>query len=226
METKALYSISYGMYVIGSVKGDKINAQIANTVIQTSSNPPTISVCINKSNLTHEFIKDSGVFTVSILSRNTPLSFIGQLGFKSGRDTDKMSGINYKHGETKAPVILDHTVAYLEAKVIGSIDIETHTDFVGTLVNAVVLSNDEPMTYAYYHEVKQGTVPKSAPHYIEEKKEVKPMSKYKCQVCGYDYDPVKGDPENNIAPGTPFEKLPDDWVCPVCNAPKSEFIKI
>lgn len=227
MDSKALYTLSYGMYVVGSVKGDKFNAQIANTVIQTSSTPPTISVCINKGNLTCDFIKDSGVFTVSVLSRNTPLNFIGQLGFKSGRDIDKLSEINYRIGETKAPVILDHTVAYLEVKVTKSIEIETHMQFIGTLVNAGVLNNEEPMTYAYYHEVKRGTLPKSAPHYVEEKKEVKPeMSKYRCQVCAYEYDPEKGDPENNIAPGTPFEKLPDNWVCPVCSAPKSEFVKI
>ena len=228
MNTKALQQISYGLYIIGSRKGDRINGQIANTVIQTSSEPPTISVCINKGNLTHEFIKDSRVFTVSILSKDTPLSLIGQFGFKSGRDINKFEGVNYKTGETKAPIVLDHTLAYLEVRVTKELDVETHTDFVGALVGADILKEGEPMTYAYYHQVKRGTTPKTAPSYVEEKKEVikVKMAKYQCSVCGYIYDPEKGDPESGTAPGTPFEKLPDDWVCPVCGASKSEFNKM
>ena len=228
MNTKALQQISYGLYIIGSRKGDRINGQIANTVIQTSSEPPTISVCINKGNLTHEFIKDSRVFTVSILSKDTPLSLIGQFGFQSGRDINKFDGVNYKTGETKAPIVLDHTLAYLEVRVTKELDVETHTDFVGELVGADILKEGEPMTYAYYHQVKRGTTPKTAPSYVEEKKEVVKvkMAKYQCSVCGYIYDPEKGDPESGTAPGTPFEKLPDDWVCPVCGASKSEFKKM
>ena len=228
MNTKALQQISYGLYIIGSRKGDRINGQIANTVIQTSSEPPTISVCINKGNLTHEFIKDSRVFTVSILSKDTPLSLIGQFGFKSGRDINKFEGVNYKTGETQAPIVLDHTLAYLEVRVTKELDVETHTDFVGELVGADILKEGEPMTYAYYHQVKRGTTPKTAPSYVEEKKEVVKvkMAKYQCSVCGYIYDPEKGDPESGTAPGTPFEKLPDDWVCPVCGASKSEFNKM
>ena len=227
MDLKALYHISYGMYVVGSRMGNKINAQIANTVIQVCSDPPTISVCINKGNLTHEFIKDSKVFSVSVLAQETPLSFIGRFGFKSGRDTNKFEGVNYKVGETRAPIILDNALSYMEARMISSLDTKTHTIFVGELVDASVLKEGEPMTYAYYHEVKRGTTPKTAPHYVEEKKEgeVK-MAKYKCSVCGYIYDPAKGDPEGKIPPGTPFEKLPEDWTCPVCGAAKSEFEKI
>jgi len=226
MNLKALYSISYGMYVVGSRKGDRLNAQIANTVIQVCSEPPTISVCINKGNLTHEFIKDGGVFTVSVLSRDTPLSFIGHFGFRSGRDEDKLKGMSFKMDETQAPVILDNAVAYLEAEVINQADAGTHTIFIGELVAAEVVREGEPMTYAYYHQVKRGTTAKAAPTYIEEKKEegVK-AAKYQCAVCGYVYDPEKGDPESGIAPGTSFEELPEDWVCPVCGASKDEFEK-
>ncbi len=226
MDTKALYKLSYGLYVISSRKGDKLNAQIANTVVQVSSQPPTISVCINKENLTHEFIRDSKVFTVSILSQDAPLNFIGRFGFKSGRDVDKFEGVNYKIGESHAPIVLDHTLAYLEAKVIKDVDAGTHTIFIGELVGAEVLREGEPMTYAYYHQVKRGTTPKTAPSYVEEKKETAPkMAKYKCTVCGYIYDPKLGDPDSGVAPGTPFEKLPADWVCPVCGASKDEFEK-
>jgi len=227
MNLKALYQISYGLYIITSIKGDRINGQIANTLFQVTSEPPTIAVCINKGNLTHEFIHSSHVFAVSILSQDTPMSFIGNFGFKSGRDIDKFTQVNHKAGKTGSPIVLDHTLAYLEAKVINEVDAGTHTIFVGDLVEAETLKVGEPMTYAYYHEVKRGTVPKTAPTYIkEEKKMVKEMAKYKCSVCGYIYDPEKGDPDGGIKPGTPFEQIPDDWVCPVCGAAKSEFEKI
>ena len=52
------------------------------------------------------------------------------------------------------------------------------------------------------------------------------MEKWQCKVCGYIYDPEKGDPDGNISPNTPYEKLPDDWVCPICGAPKDMFEKI
>jgi len=165
MNLKALHQISYGLYVVCSKKGDRINGQTCNTVIQVSAEPPIISVCLNKGNLTHEFIEDSGVFTASILSQDTPLSFIGRFGFKSGREVDKFDGVNYKRGETQAPIVLDHTLAYLEAKVISTADVGTHTIFIGELVDAEVIQEGEPMTYAYYHQVKRGTTPKTAPSY-------------------------------------------------------------
>jgi len=226
MNLKALYKLGYGLYVVCSRKGDKLNGQIANTVFQITSEPPTIAVSINKNNLTHEFIKESKVLAVSVLSQDTPLSFIGHFGFKSGRDISKLEGINYKTGETKAPVVIDNSLAYLELKVIQEVDVGTHTIFIGELVGADALREGEPMTYAYYHQVKRGTTPKAAPSYVEEKKvEAIKASKYKCTVCGYIYDPELGDPDSGIKQGTPFEEVPDGWVCPVCGASKSEFEK-
>ena len=227
MNTQALRSLSYGLYVVASQKQGKLNAQIANTVVQVTSEPPNISVCINKQNLTHEFITESKVFTASILSQDTPLSFIGHFGFKSGREVDKLKDVNYKLGETKAPIILDHCLAYLEARVIDRVVVGTHTIFIGELAGADVIREGEPMTYAYYHQVKRGTTPKTAPSYIEEtKEEVSKMAKYQCSVCGYIYDPELGDSDGGIKPGTPFEEIPDDWVCPVCGASKDQFEKI
>ena len=165
MDAKALYLISYGMYIICSKKGDKINGQTANSVVQVASEPPIISVCINKQNLTHEFIKESKVFTASVLAQTAPLKLIGGFGFKSGRDVNKFEGVKYKLGQSGAPVILDSTLGYLEARVIDSVDAKTHTIFVGELVGAEVLGEGEPMTYAYYHMVKRGTTPKSAPSF-------------------------------------------------------------
>ena len=167
MDTKSLQLINYGLYIICSKRGDKINGQVADTVTQVCSQPPTITVGINKGNLTHEFIHDSKVFTVSILSEDTPLSFIGNFGFKSGRDIDKFEGVDYKLGKTKAPIVLSHALAYIEAEVVNEIDVGTHTIFVGEIVDAEVIKDDKPMTYAYYHQVKRGVTPKAAPSYIE-----------------------------------------------------------
>jgi len=152
MNLKALHKLGYGLYVVTSKKGDRFNGQIANTVFQITSEPPTIAVSINKNNLTWEFIKESGVFAVSVLCQDTPLSFIGHFGFKSGRDIDKLEGINYKIGQTKAPVVIDNAVSYLEAKVIKELDLGTHTIFVGEIMEADILNEKTCMTYEYYHQ--------------------------------------------------------------------------
>jgi rubredoxin len=114
-------------------------------------------------------------------------------------------------------------LAYVEAEVINEADAGTHTIFLGRLVEAETLRTGEPMTYAYYHEVKRGSTPKTAPTFIKEEKKVKKAAKYRCTVCGYIYDPEEGDPDGGIAPGTSFEQIPDDWVCPVCGARKDQF---
>ncbi len=168
MNLMALRSLGYGMYIIGSRKGDRFNGQIANTVFQITSEPPTVAVSINKSNLTHEFITDSKVFTASVLCQGTPLSFIGRFGFKSGRDTNKLEGVDYKIGETGAPVVIENAVSYIEARVIKEVDMGTHTIFIGKIVNAEVVSDKVCMTYEYYQQVKRGTTPKTAPSYIQE----------------------------------------------------------
>ena len=226
MNLKALRKLGYGLYVVGSTKGGKLNVQIANTVFQVCSEPPVIAVAINRQNLTHEYITEGKVFTVSVLCQDAPLSFIGHFGFKSGREVDKLKGMNYRLGQTEAPIVLDHALAYLEAKVIDHMDVGTHSIFVGEVIAADELKEGEPMTYAYYHKVKRGTTPKTAPSYVEERKEAAPkMTKYRCTVCGYIYDPELGDPDGGIEPGTPFEDIPDDWVCPVCGASKDQFEK-
>jgi flavin reductase (DIM6/NTAB) family NADH-FMN oxidoreductase RutF/rubredoxin len=227
MNPKALQKLGYGLYVVCSRKEDKFNGQIANTLFQVSSEPAVIAMAINRQNLTHEFIAQSKVFSGSILSQETPLSFIGNFGFKSGRQFDKLKGVQYKLGGTSVPIILDHTLAYLEAKVLNQIEVGTHTIFLGEVVGGDVVKEGDPMTYAYYHQVKRGTTPQSAPSYVEEtKKAVSSFVKYKCNVCGYIYDPEKGDPDGGIKSGTPFEKIPDSWACPICGATKDMFEKI
>ena len=102
----------------------------------------------------------------------------------------------------------------------------THTIFIGELVGADVPNDKEYMTYAHYHQVRRGSTPRTAPSYVEEKMEMPKISKYRCTVCGYIYDPELGDSADNIKPGTSFEELPEDWVCPMCGVGKSEFEKI
>lgn len=230
MDPRTLHKISYGLYVVCSRYGEKINGQIANTLFQVTAEPPQIAVSINKKNLTHEYIERSGCFSASILSQDTPMKFIGRFGFRSGRDFNKLEGVNYEMGKLKVPMVLDNAVACVEAEVVNKIDAGTHTLFIGKVVDAEVLNENKPMTYEYYHKVKGGYSPKTAPTYSsmvdkEEKKEEKEMKRYVCKVCGYVYDPEKGDPENGIEPGTSFENLPDDWVCPICGASKEEFEK-
>lgn len=227
MNLSALFKLSYGLYIVSTEYNGKLNGQIANAVTQITAEPPLVVTSLNKENLTTELIKESKVFTVSILSKDTPMSFIGKFGFKSGRDIDKFSDTKFKKGLTGAPIILDYSIAYFEVEVKKVIDTEsTHLIFMGEIVDADILQEGEPMTYAYYHEIKKGKSPKTAPTYVKEeknKKEESNMKKYVCTVCGYVYDPEVGDPDNGIAPGTSFEELPDDWVCPVCGVGKDSF---
>ena len=234
LDSKALWDISYGLYIVTSISGNKQNGQIANTVFQVSADPPKIAVSINKNNLTHEYIKKSGVLAVSVLEEDTPMPFIGTFGFKSGKDVDKFSQITFKKGRTGCPLVTDNALSVFEAKVVGSADAGTHTIFIAEVVTAEVLKKSTPLTYAYYQQVKKGKAPKNAPTYKgdkaaekkpEEKQEVVEMQKYVCSVCGYVYDPEKGDSEGGISPGTLFDDLPDDWTCPICGAAKEEFEK-
>jgi rubredoxin/flavin reductase (DIM6/NTAB) family NADH-FMN oxidoreductase RutF len=224
MDPKIFFKLSYGLYVIGSHKEGTFNGQIANTVFQISSEPATIAISLNKNNLTNEFVKASKVFSVSILPKSTDLAFIGHFGFKSGREIDKYQTIQFKKGIIGAPVLLENSIGYLEAEVINSIDLETHTVFFGRVINSEVFTDDEPMTYAYYHQLKRGSAPSTAPSALKEEKSVDPgMKKFLCTVCGYVYDPVLGDPDSGIAPGTQFEDIPDNWVCPICGVTKDQF---
>lgn len=229
LDLESLFKLSYGMCIVSSKKGDRVNGCIVNTVFQITPEPPMVAASINRACLTHEYISDSKVFAVSILSQDAPMSFIGKFGFRSGRDVDKFEGITYKMGQTGAPIVLDNTVGFLEAEVTLSIDVETHTLFIANIVACGAIDDGEPMTYAYYRDIKHGRTPKTAATYIgvEAKSKLNQgalgMKKYKCLMCGYVYDPAVGDPDNGVKAGTAFEDLPDDWVCPDCGAGKDEF---
>ena len=229
MNRAALYKISYGLYIVTSGENGKFNGQIANSMFQVTSNPATVAISINKENYTHGLIKLSRKFVVSILAQSASMNFIGLFGFKSGRDVNKLQNIKTKAGTTKVPIVLENTVAYIEVELEKELDCGTHTIFVGNIVDGDVINNEEPMTYAYYQQVKGGKSPKTAPTYAKDEPATAPSAsvaaRYVCSVCGYVYDPVKGDPDSGIAPGTRFEDIPDSWICPVCGADKSKFEK-
>lgn len=168
MDVRALFSLSYGLYIVSSVKDDRINAQIANSAFQITSEPVRLAVSLNKQNLTHEYVENSGLFCVSILEKDVPMKFIGTFGFKSGRDIDKFDGVNHKILDGGVPAVVDYSLAYIAAKVVNKTDVGTHTIFIGEVFDADVIKSGEPMTYAYYHEVKKGKSPKAAPTYVKE----------------------------------------------------------
>jgi len=227
MDPKAFYNLSYGLYIVTSRIKERYNGQAANAVMQISNDPATVALSINKQNLTHDFIRESGVLGISILEQDTPLSFIGHFGFQSGRDVDKLDGVEFELNSEGVPHVTEHALACMGGPVIGEMDANTHRVFLCRISDAEVLKEGTPMTYAYYHQVKRGTTPKAAPTAAvnNDKEGADSMDKFICTVCGYVYNPEDGDPEGDISAGTPFEDLPDDWTCPVCGASKDAFEK-
>jgi flavin reductase (DIM6/NTAB) family NADH-FMN oxidoreductase RutF/rubredoxin len=228
VDLAALMTLSYGLYVVTAHDAGKLNGLIVNTVVQVAAEPCQISVSINKASLTHEYVSRSAAFAVSVLDQETPMPFIGIFGFRTGRDFDKFSRVKYTLGLTGCPLLEEHTLALIEVRVRTGVDCGSHTTFIGDVVASRVVRPGRPLTYDYYHQVKRGKTGRGAPTYGLDmsgcdKAERKKMKKYVCQVCGYTYDPAAGDPDAGIKPGTPFEQLPDDWVCPVCGASKDQF---
>jgi ferric-chelate reductase [NAD(P)H] len=166
MNLQALQKITYGMYIVSSFSDEKINACLVNTVFQITSEPAIIAVSVNKQNLTHNLIEQSKIFTVSVLNQDADMKFIGNFGFRSGRDIDKFSGISHKTGLLGCPIVLDNTAACFETKVVKIADMGKHSIFFGQIENTEILNEKTPMTYSYYHEVIKGKTAKNAPTYI------------------------------------------------------------
>ena len=165
-DIQVLWQLSYGVYVVSSIRDGAYNGQIANTIFQVSADPPRIVASINRENFTHEFITESGLFAVSILDQETPFKFIGLFGFKCGRDVDKYAKSEYIIGRTGCPVITENALSYIEVRVVNSVEIGTHTLFIGEPQYAEILKNGTPMTYKYYHEVIKGKTPEKAATYL------------------------------------------------------------
>lgn len=220
----ALFKVSYGMYVVSSGDREHGNGFISNTLFQVTAEPPRFAACCSKNNYTTEFILRTGAFSASVLHRDASPELLGRFGYRSGRDFDKMEGMQLSYGVTGVPVVLDDALAWLECRVVQTVDVGTHLMFIGELLQAEILdAGREPLTYLWYRQVRRGASPKNAPTFVDPSKLEKPTTpasgkKFKCIVCGYVYD--------EAAEGIPFAGLPAGWTCPLCDAEKEDFVEI
>jgi len=224
IDFNALFKISYGMYIVSSGDATYGNGFISNTVFQVTAEPAQFAACCNKNNYTSDIIEKYGYFSVSVLHQNTASETFGKFGYKSGKDTNKMEGTTLQYGKTGVPIVLDDAIAFLECKLVQKFDVGTHYIFIGELIQSQILDESiDPMTYAYYRQIKRGAAPKNAPTYVDKSK-LEPKSdaansgKYQCTACGHIYD--------NEIEAIPFADLPNDWKCPLCGADKEDFIEV
>lgn len=204
MNINILKSLSYGVYVISTPDGEKSTGCIANSLMQVSYD--TIVVSINHKNYTNECITKYKRFAISVLGVDSDDNVIPVFGFQTGHEVDKFSG--FKTIKVDGIDVIENSVGYIICELIDKMETETHTVFLGRITNGEILHEQIPMTYAYYHAVKKGKSPKSAPTYIEE--HAKGDIAYKCKICGYIY-------EGNL------ENEPDTYVCPICKKGKEYF---
>ena len=161
---ESLNCLSYGLYIVTSVDGARKNGLIVNTAFQVSANPAKVAVCVCKQSFTHEIISNSNVFALMPLEQETPMVFIGNFGFRTGRNFDKFAKVSFEVGTTGAPVVREHTLSCVEVRVIQTLDVGTHTLFVGDVVAGQFFKQATPLTYAYYHNVIKGKTPAGATH--------------------------------------------------------------
>src|SRR6056297_34586 len=167
IDTRALYMISSGVYLVSTGYEGILNGQIVNTAMQVSGKPEIcIATALHKENYTTELLKKSRRFSISILDENVPMTFIGTFGFRCGRDHDKFEKCNFKVHDNCLPVVTDYTLASLCADVVAVQEVKTHFLFIGRVHYAEVLKEGVPLTYKAYHEIKKGKSPKHAPSHL------------------------------------------------------------
>lgn len=189
IEKAAAFKLSYGLFVLTARDGEKDNGCIVNTVFQVTDNPFKISVTVNKNNYTHDMIKKTGVFNVSVLTESVPFSVFQHYGFKSGRDTEKINSSTMPRSENGVVYLSAFANAFMSAKVVEETDCGTHTMFIAEVTEAQTLSDERSVTYQYYFDN------------IKPKPQPQKKKGFVCQICGYVYE---GD------------ELPEDFVCPIC----------
>ena len=203
MNQKAMYRLSYGLFVLTTRIGEKDNGCIINTAAQVTSSPNRISITVNKDNLTHDMIRCSGAFNLSVLSEKAGFEIFRHFGFQSGRTADKFEGYTAcKRSANGLCYITGGTNAFFSARVEQTIDLGTHTMFIASVEDMEVLSADPSATYAYY---QASIKPKPEQKGSQEK------TVWRCTVCGYVYE---------------GGELPSDFVCPLCRHPASDFEKV
>ncbi len=205
MDSKAMFKLSYGLFVVTAKEDEKNNGCIVNTVMQVTSEPNRISVTVNKANYTHDMIMRTGKLTVSVLSEDAGFGLFKRFGFQSGKDVDKFEGFDgYKKGMNDVAYITEGTNAYIHGQVVDKVDVGTHTIFICDVLDMDVLSDKASATYAYYHEHI-----KPKPESV--KNETTGKNAWRCTICGYVHED---------------EELPADFICPLCKHPASDFEKI
>ena len=206
MNNKAIYKLTYGLFVLSCFSKGKHNGCIINTAAQVTSSPNRISITVNKANYTHDMIVETGVFNISVISEDATFDLFERFGFHSGRDTDKFAGFTEReNAENGVSYITKGTNAYLSGKVVNAVDLQTHTMFIAEVTQMEVLSEAASATYGYYQEnIKPKPQPAS-----QEGTEGKTI--WRCTVCGYEHE---------------GEEIPEDFLCPLCKHPASDFEKI
>lgn len=206
MNTEVLRNLSYGLYIVSSLDGDRVTGCTANSVMQINVSPNTIIASINHNNFTNKCIKETGRFAVSILSEQSNPAIIGNFGFQSGKNVNKFENVEYEIKEGLA--VITDSCGYMVCKVINTMETETHTVFLGEIIDCDTLSKNNPMTYAYYHKEVKGN--KQSENKQNVNKEAS-TNKYVCSICGYVYE---------------GEDLPQDYVCPICKQGADKFNKV
>lgn len=202
MNANSMYTLSYGLFVLTAHHDEKDNGCIINTAIQAASEPNQICISVNKSGYTHDMLLQSGAFALSVLDQTATLELIQQFGYRSGRDADKFADYaDCARTPNGLYYVTKGTNAVLSAKVDKTLDLGSHTLFVGEVTHTDMLSDKPSMTYAYYSE---NVKPKPT-----ESPEKSGKTVWRCTVCGYEYE---------------GEHLPEDFVCPWCKHPASDFV--
>lgn len=197
-DPKAMYALSYGLFVLTARRGEQDNGCIINTGIQVTSQPNRVLIAVNKSNFTHDMILETGAFNLSVLTEKADFSLFQRFGFQSGRDVDKFQGFAHTlRTDNGLLAVTEGTSAWLSCKVASTVDLGTHTLFVADVTDGDTLSREPSATYAYY----QANI-KPRPAAETGKK------RWVCTVCGYIYE---------------GETLPADFICPICKHPASDF---
>lgn len=205
MNQKAIYKLSYGLFVLTAKEGEKDNGCIINTAIQAASSPNQISICVNKANYTHDMITRTGAFTVSVISQDAGFDLFRHFGFQSGKEVDKFDAFtDCKRGANGIYYITKGTNAFMSVCVEKTVDLGSHSMFIGEVTDMDVLSDSASVTYEYY---LKNIKPKRQE--VGKTKDGKTI--WRCSVCGYEYA---------------GEELPDDFICPLCKHPASDFEKI
>ncbi len=210
MNEKALFDLTYGLFLVGSKADGKENACVTNTVIQLASSPTRVSLACINGNLTPELIKKSGFFTVTIFDETAEFPLFQNFGLQHGAEADKFAGYDVLHDGNGMPYIRDNACAMLSCKVLSTEDLGSHTLFIAEVTDAEKLSSNRPVTYSEYHSrIKQQKKPEPAAAAGDASGDAgKKIVGWRCTICGYVYEGAE---------------LPADFVCPICSHPASDF---